>query len=160
VTIADASGGRGRLRGESRVGVIGSEQTLYVAAVLLVLTEAVLAIDLNAFEVLLEDEIDDARYGIRAIGGGRAARHDINALDQGHWYLVNVGRDILVGGAGVTGAEPPSIDQHERALGAQAAQVDRREASGCRQRARGVAEVRVSADDVLRQLIDDICNVG
>jgi hypothetical protein len=118
VAIADAAGGNRRLRRESCVGIIGTQQTLDHAVVLVVLGEAVLPIDLDAFEVLLENEIDDAGDGIGAIGGGRATRHHIDPLDQRHRYLVDIGRDILIGGAGVTGTEPAPVDQHERALGA------------------------------------------
>src|SRR6202043_505618 len=160
VAIADAAGGNGRLRRESCVGIIRTQQTLDIAIVLVVLAEAVLPIDLNAFEVLLENEIDDACDGIGAIGGRRSTRHYIDPLDQRHRYLVYIGRDILIGGAGVTSAEPAPVDQHERALRTQAAQVHRREASGRRQRARRVTEVRIGSDDILRQLIHQIRDVG
>ena len=38
--------------------------------------------EFQPFEVLLENKIDDAGDGIRAIHGGGAARHQIDPLDE------------------------------------------------------------------------------
>ena len=52
------------------------------AEVVLVLVEAVLAVDLHALEVLLHDEVDDAGDRVRAVDRGGAARQDVDALDH------------------------------------------------------------------------------
>ena len=153
VAVADIARRR-RDRGETGDGVVVTQKILDIAVVLIVLIETVLAVDLDALKVLFQDEIDDARDRIGAVGGRCAARHHVDPLDQRRRNLVDVGRYVLIRGTGVTGAEAPAIDQHQGALGTQAAKIDGRETTGRGQGTRGIAEIGVGADDVLRQRID------
>src|SRR5690606_17578689 len=41
-----------------------------------------LRIDLEAFEVVLQDEVHDSGHRVRAVDGRRAARDDLDALDR------------------------------------------------------------------------------
>ena len=97
------------------------------AEVVVVLIEAVLAVDLHAFEVFLHDEVDDAGDGVRSVHGGRAAGQHFDALDHRGRNLVQVGA-AECGDAAVRHA--PAVDEHQRAGRAEAAQVDRRGARG------------------------------
>ena len=68
VAVTDAAG-RGRDRRETGEGIVMAQEPLHVTVVLIVLTEAVLAVDLDALEVLLQDEVDDAGDRIRSVRG-------------------------------------------------------------------------------------------
>ena len=149
VAVADIARRR-RDRGESADGVIMAQKILDIAVVLIVLIETVLAVDLDSLEVLFQNEIDDARDRIGAVGGRGAARHHIDSLHQRRRNLVDVRRYVLIRGAGVAGAEAPAVDQYQRALGTEAAKIDGREATGRSQGAGGIPEVGVGSDDVLR----------
>src|SRR5690606_7735799 len=39
-------------------------------------------VELHAFEIAIEEDVDDTRDGARAVGCGGPARHDFRALDQ------------------------------------------------------------------------------
>jgi hypothetical protein len=91
---------------------------LVAAAVLFGLD--VLARDLHAFETGLGDEVDHAADGVRTVDRGGAVAQDLDAGDRAHRDHVQVRvavGDRLVGQA-------PSVEQHQRAVHAQAAQVD------------------------------------
>ena len=113
-----------------------------------VLVEAVLRVELHAFEVFLHDEVDDAADRVRTVDGRGAAGQDFDALDHGGRDLVQVGR--RVGDAAVRQAT--TVDEDEGAGRAEAAQVDR-----CGTR-RAVGDVRVLRSECLRQLVDQVFN--
>jgi hypothetical protein len=94
------------------------------AEVVLVPVHVVLAGDLDPFEVLLHDEVDDARDGIGAVHGRGAARQDVDALDHRGRDLVDVRGD----GRGLHTAvgHAPAVDQDQRSVRAEAAQVQGR----------------------------------
>jgi hypothetical protein len=68
----------------------------------------------DAFQILLEQQIDDAGNRARTPGGRCAAGHDLDALDQPSRHEVQVA---------ITD-EAPAIEKGERAIGAEAAQID------------------------------------
>src|ERR1700679_1032320 len=141
---------RRRDRREAADRVVMAQKILDIAVVLIVLAEAVLAVDLNSLEVLFQNEIDAPRDRIGAVGGRGAARHHIDSLHQRRRNLVDVRRYVLIRGTGVAGTEAPAIDQYQRALRTEAAKIDGREATGRSQGAGGIPEVGVGTDDVLR----------
>ncbi|EEF25216.1 conserved hypothetical protein, partial [Ricinus communis] len=69
------------------------------------------------------DEVDDAGDGIRAVHGGRTARHRLHALDQRRGNRVDVGREVRAGDG-----EAAAVDEHQVARRSQVAQVQRRRA--------------------------------
>ena len=63
---------------------------------------AALAADLKALIMVLEDEVDDARDGVRAVNGRVAAGDDVDAVDE-------VGRDgVDVGATPLPSTSPPT----------------------------------------------------
>ena len=79
----------------------------------------------HAFEILAQDEVDHAADRIGAIDGRGAILQYFHAFNQRHRDGVHVHRAIGVG----DGADPAlAVHQHQRAVHAQSAQVDRRSA--------------------------------
>nr|WP_246120838.1 hypothetical protein [Luteimonas granuli] len=84
--------------------------------------DAVIGAGLQALEILAQDEVDHATDGIGTVDGGRTVLEDLHPFDQCHRDGVDVDRAIGVG----DGADPAlAVDQHQRAVHAQATQVDR-----------------------------------
>ncbi|MNJ36263.1 hypothetical protein D3C77_310450 [compost metagenome] len=81
--------------------------------------QAVLRVELNALEVVLQDEVDHPRDSVGAVGRGRAARDDFNAIDQRGRNGVGVN-----GAAGGRTHRTTAVEQHQVTPRAQAAQVD------------------------------------
>ena len=96
---------------------------------------AVLAAQLHALEVLLEDEVDHAGHRIGAVHARHAAGHHLHALDPFHRDGVDVDR----GGAGAGTHVAAAVDQHQGAGRAHAAQVQQAEARGADE-AGGIAQ--------------------
>src|SRR5271156_2588056 len=95
IPVADIARRR-RDRGETADGVVMTQEILNIAVMLIVLVEAVLTVDLDSLEVLLQDEIAHARDCIGAVSGRSAARHHIDSLDQRRRNLVNIRRYVLI----------------------------------------------------------------
>jgi len=92
-------------------------------------------------------EVDHAADGVRAVHGRGAVRQDLDALDGRQGNLVQVLRRGGEGGLG----DAAAVHQHQRAVRAQAAQVDFRQRLGRAARLRlEVAERREG--DVAHQL--------
>ena len=70
-------------------------------------------------EIVLHHEIDDARNGIRTVNGRLTARQHIDPLDQIAWNGIDVDRALAGHAANMAAA----IDEHERALRPQIAQI-------------------------------------
>ena len=102
--------------------------------------------DFRAFKVLLEDEVDDARNGVRAVHGRCAAGHDFDALKQAGRDGVDV--DDARGGAA---RNTFAVDQDERTTRPKAAQVNRGEVF-----AAGVVRGNRVARDDLGQFVDQL----
>ena len=90
---------------------------------LAVVHRAVLNVEVDAFEVLPRDEVDDSGYGVGAVHGRRAACDDLDALDRG-------GRDRVQvdGHRRVDGHRPIAVEEHEVAVRAEAAKAHHRRA--------------------------------
>ena len=80
--------------------------------------DAGLRVNVEAFEVVLQNEVHDAGDGVGAVDGRRAARDDLDALD--HRFREQVDVDSA---EPIRRHHPAAVEQHERALRAQAAQV-------------------------------------
>ena len=127
------------------VGEIATHQQVGVeSAAVAGLVDAIIGVCFHAGKVALGHEVDDAGDRVRTIDGGTAARHDFDMIDQARRNGVEI--DDLVG---VIGDVATAIDQHQGAVGAQAAQVGRGHAAarivGCRRR----------AGDQLGQVVDN-----
>ncbi len=101
-----------------------------------VLHRAVLTVDRDALEVLLEDEVDDARHGVGTIHGGCAASNDLDAINGGCRDRIDID-----GHRGVDRDGPITIDENQVAVGAEASEADGRGA--CRRGGPGVDQLAV-----------------
>ncbi len=84
---------------------------------------AQLSVDLEAFEVALHDEVDDAGDGIRSISRGGPSGDHFDTIHQSGRNLIEIGSRLRDRGVRRTDAEPATIDQHQGATGAEPAQV-------------------------------------
>src|SRR5690606_34398233 len=85
---------------------------------------AVVDAGLHAVVVGAGDDVDHARHRVGAVHGGRAVLQHLDALD----HRRRNGGDVLHACGGDT--EALAVDQHQGALGAEVAQVDRLATSG------------------------------
>lgn len=81
---------------------------------------AALAAQTNAVEITPQLEVDDPRDGVRTVNGRVAAGHDVHAFEQ--FVRNGVGIDIV--GARRRRHVTAAVDQHQRAAGAQIAEVE------------------------------------
>ena len=136
----------------SIIGRIDAEESrdryLFVAAMLGV---GKADVDRGAFEVVLENEVDDTADGVGAVHGRRTARNDLDALDRRRGNRVGVDDHGGVDRHGAT-----TVDQHEVTVRAEAAQTDRRYADRVRGRLLHVRrrELRDGGRE-LRQAVQD-----
>ena len=103
---------------------------------------AVVGVDLEALEIIAQDEVQHARDGVSAVDRGGAAGDDLDVLDQQARDGVDVDGQLPAARTHVTAA----VDEGQGAVGAQAAKV--------RQRQAAVAEAaagRVGRDDGVGQ---------
>src|SRR6185437_6290500 len=89
------------------------------------LGDAVLHVDLQALEVLLQDEVRDTADRIGAVYGGGATGDDLDAIDHRRRNAVDVRHHERV-----DGRRAVAIDQYETAVRAEAAQRDRGDTDG------------------------------
>src|SRR5690606_5642572 len=87
------------------------------------LGDADLAVELEALEVLLEDEVGHAGDRVSAVGRRGAARDDLDALDRGRRDRGDVDH-----ARGVRRGRATSVYEHQVAVRADAAQRDGRRA--------------------------------
>ena len=100
-----------------------------------VLREAVVGINPQAFEIGVHDEVDDTGHGVGTIGRRSTAGQHVNALDHRGRHEVKIG-----GRAGnVARHQAAAVDQHQGALRAEAAQIDRGGTGGTVRQGRGLA---------------------
>ena len=128
------------------------EQALNRAVAVVVLVEAVLRIDLDALELRIHHEVDDAGDGIRTIDGRRAAGQHIDALHDRRRNEVDVGHRRGLGR--VTRHQATAVDQHHGTRRAKATQVDGGRTGGA------VGEVGTLTGERLRQVVDEILGAG
>src|SRR5690606_25150112 len=117
---------------------------------LAVLVAGELHVELEALEVVLHDEVDDAGHGARAVGRGPAARAQLHLLHECPRDLVDVGGER----ERVAEAHAMAVDQHQRAVRSQAAQVQGGGAG------RAVRFVRRQLRRDLRQVVDEVLDAG
>ena len=82
----------GTISGRRRGVVEVPHQILHVGVMVVVVVLVELAIKLNALEVLLHDEVDDAGDGVGTVSRGRSAGDDFDSLDQAGGDLIKIGR--------------------------------------------------------------------
>ncbi len=110
----------------------------------------VLDIDVQPLEILLEDEVDDTRQGVRTVHCGGAACDGLDTLHCELWNRVDVDGVVRVPRLAAA-----AIDHHQVAVGAQAAQVQGdRARSECGGALDTVGELRVLRHE-LRLLIEN-----
>ena len=126
--------------------VAAGDAEVVVLAILLV-GDARGVLRLDAFELAVQHEVDDAGHGVGAIGCRGAARDDVDALHERGREVVDV--DAAVG---VGRGHARAVEQHQRAVQAHAAQIQVRAAG---RRADGVAAaLRGRCREELRQLVE------
>ena len=106
-------------------------------------------------EIAAQDEVDDARDGVRTVNGRIAAGHDVDALDQIVRDRVDVRRHRVVQDVG--GDVAAAVDQHQGALRAEAAQIEQVEAGDADAEA-GILLGEGAAQ--LRQVVQRLTDVG
>ena len=111
-----------------------------------------LNVELQALEIVFQDDVDDAGHGIGAVHGGRPAGNNFDSLDERRGNGVQVNRGCARLGADVA----PAVDENERPLGSQRTQVDEIEAGAGKGRGRGF---RVCPRADRRQLAQQIADV-
>jgi hypothetical protein len=132
------------------MGAVADGAFPFLAVVLVGL--AALQVEDEALQVLLQDDVHDARDGFRAIYRGCAAGDRFDALDHRRRNRVQV--DGI--GLKIAREMPPSVDEHQRARVTDAAQVDSLLAR-VEQRRRGVLIARRS--ERLRQVVERVAEL-
>src|SRR5690606_7405652 len=84
------------------------------------IADAHLAVELDALEVALQDEVGDAGNRVRAVSGRGAAGDDLDSLERGRRDGRHVDRAV-----GIARGAAAAVDQHQRTVGAHAAQRHR-----------------------------------
>ena len=102
--------------------VAAREKARAIRAGIAVCARGSLGTRLNSLVVILEDEVHHAGNRVRSIYCRAAAGGDVDALDQVGGYVVGVGRHGVV--EDIAGHEAAAVDQRQRALCAEAAQID------------------------------------
>ena len=165
LVVALREGREGALAGEGRLALGIAAEDRDVAAVVgevraerqadvedlpvALLRDVVLAVELDAREAALEDEVDDARDGVGTVHRRLAAGDDVDALDERRGNgvqihrLGDVERDVAA-----------AVDHHQGALRAEAAQVDGGNAAA------RVVRGRAGRRGDLRQVVEDVLDVG
>ncbi len=133
-----------------RTGLDHATQVAHAVVVVVVLVEAVLGVDFDAFKVATHDEVHDASDSIRTVNGRSTTGQDFNALDHLARDLVQVGGVILRRAI----AHALAVDQHQGARRAKVTQRNR-----CRTRST-VGNGRVLGGEGLRQLGDQVFDAG
>ncbi|MNI37813.1 hypothetical protein D3C73_919270 [compost metagenome] len=112
---------------------------------------------LRTLDVLLGDQVDHTSHGIGAVDGGRAVLHDLGALQDGG------GNDVQVEGAhgtaGTGRARTLAVQQHQGAVGTQAAKRHGLHAGAAvdDEAAELVGDLRFSRTD--GRLLQELCDV-
>ena len=131
----------------SEVGAHEAADRIFLAVA--ALAQAHAAIELQALEVLLQDEVDDAADSIRTIGGRSTARDD---LDGGGRDGVDVDDHVRIAGRGAT-----TVDQHEVAVRTQTTQ---RDACGARRVGRRRLDIATQCRRLCRRELRQLVEVG
>ena len=142
--------------------VLADERTDALVAQVTALADPGLPVEVDALVIVLQDDVDRAGDRVRAIDGGAADRHGVDALDQFGRDRIQVDLPAAArrrkDGRGIGTDEAPAVDQRQRALRAQAVQVD--EALADAEPVALVAQRRAVRHRKTRQLIDRIGDIG
>ena len=104
--------------------------------------------ELHALVFVVQDEVDDTAHRVGAVGRRGAAGENLHALDQFCRDEVQVdGRRSARGAARL---HAPPVDQHDRALRTESAQVDRRNA------VRAIGDLGPLGGEDLRHGVEDV----
>ena len=122
---------------------------LAVVAVIVVVNR-ILSVELEAFEIRIDDEVDNASHSVGTVHRGSTARKHVNTLEHGGRDYV----DVSSRRRRVTRDETTAVDENERPLGAETAKVQ----SGRTRRA--VGDVRALTCENLRKRVDEIFDAG
>src|SRR5258705_12528370 len=102
--------------------VVHGEPTADAGVAVIMLVEAGLAIEPDTGEIGVDDEVDDAGDGVRAISRGSAAGQHLDALDQRGGGEVKGGRPArAVRG---TRGQPAPVDQRQGAPRTEGTKID------------------------------------
>ena len=93
-----------------------ARQRRHDRVLVVVVVEIIVAVELDAFEILLQDEVDDARDRVRPVDRRGAAGQHVDPLEQRR----RDDADVLA----VLRAEALAVDQDQSALEPEAAQLD------------------------------------
>src|SRR5690348_11791270 len=85
---------------------------------------AILRVHLDALEILLHHEVDDARDGVRSVRRRRSAGQDFDVPDQWNGNLIDIWSGAWISRIRIADAEPATIDENQRAFGTEPAQVN------------------------------------
>ena len=126
------------------IGAQGQVGTVFLAIVVAGLR--ITALEFNAFKIVLQNKVDRARDGVRAIHCRGTAGDDVDPVKEGGRNAGHIDHAI-----DVVGRDPLTVDQDQVTLGPQSAQVDRRHARGAVVHIVPVAGLgdRQAADDLL-----------
>ena len=128
IAVHDAFRSVGEARGTDK----RRDQRAFGGVVVVRLVDAVLAVELDAFEVLAHDEVHNAGFCIRAVHRGGATRQNFNVIHKGCRNIVQVRKR----GGRVARHQARAVDENQGALRAEATKVD------CRLTGRGVRHRR------------------
>ncbi len=110
----------------------------------------ILVVDHEAVEIVLHDEVDDARNSVGTVYRRCAARQDLDALDKDGRHLVYVGRER----ERVAETHAMAVGQNQGAVRAEPTQVERGR-TGC-----AVRLVGRQLGHNLGQVVDEILNAN
>jgi hypothetical protein len=102
--------------------------------------------------VLAGDEVHHAAHGVGAVHGRGAVTQHLDALDGGEGDAVQVHRDRAADGAEGVAGQTPTVEQHQGAVGTQAAQVG--VAGGVAGALRGVGQHPGHGRDAAQDVLD------
>ena len=83
-----------------------------------------LGVHLEAFELLVGDEVDHTGHGVRTPGGRRTAGHNVNALDQHLRHLADVDHAVEVAAHNAFAVHKDQGTQRRQTTQAQRRQAD------------------------------------
>src|SRR5258705_13648437 len=132
--------------------VVHGEPPADARVAVIMLVEAGLAIEPDPGEIGVDDEVDEAGDGFRAISRGSAAGQHLDALDQRGGDEVKVGR--LARAVRVTRGQPATVDQRQGALRTEVTKIDFGGAGRAVRHARGLRSAN------RRQLVEEILDAG
>ena len=108
-----------------------------------------LTVSVDAGEIALGDEVDDARHRVRAVGGAGAAGQHVDAIDQRQRDVVEIDAPSRFGGH-----DARAVEQDDVAVVAEAAKIDERGAAVAVVDRR--ADARGDARHIAQDLLGDV----